>query len=87
MIYVQSLTTKNADICLTTKNAEDVIDVGLVFFVVNSEHISHLFLVFLLLTLKKQMFPGFIMIKVNRYANMPEHHHGSHSAAINNHLG
>ena len=35
------------------KAPEDVIDVVLMFLIVNFEHISHLFLVFLLLTLNK----------------------------------
>ena len=40
---------------ITHKN---VIDVVSVFYFVNFEHISHLFLMFLLLTLNKQMLAG-----------------------------
>ena len=63
--YVHSkLTIKNTrkrlEVCsqLTEKHQNDVNDVVLVFFFVNSERISHLFLVFLLLTLNKYMLAG-----------------------------
>ena len=36
-------------------------------FIVNFEHISHLFLVFLLLTLNKQMLAGILKISVNEF--------------------
>ena len=40
------------------KRQNDVFDAVLVFFIVNSEHISHFFVRFLLLTLNKQMLAG-----------------------------
>ena len=60
-IYLFKFNNKNSrkrcEICskLTIKTPENVIEVVLLFFCVNFEYISHLFLVFLLLTLKKEI--------------------------------
>ena len=51
-------TRKRCEICskLAKKTQNDIIVVILVFFIVNCVHISHLFILFLLLTLNKELF-------------------------------